>query len=169
VARCPSCEHENVPGVDICESCGWDLLDSGVPAPTRGIQAKILAAPLVDLEPAPIVAVERDTPLEEALKRMRDERHGSVLVLEGGEIAGIFTERDVLMKVVGRKVDVATTPVGDVMTAGPDVLRASDPLAYAIHLMAVRGFRHIPVIRGGRPLGIVSIRGVIGYLTKQAL
>ncbi len=169
MARCPSCDHEAIPGVEICETCGSDLLDSGVPTPTRGIQAKILAAPLRDLEPAPIVGVERDTPLEEALQRMRDERHGSVLVLEEGRIVGIFTERDVLMKVVGRGIDPAITPIGDVMTADPETLRASDPLAFAIHLMAVRGFRHVPVAMAGRPVGIVSIRGVIGYLTKQAL
>ncbi len=169
MARCPSCDHETIQGVEICETCGWDLLDSGVPAPTRGIQAKILAAPLRDLEPAPIVGVKRDTPLEEALQRMREERHGSVLVLEEGRIVGIFTERDVLMKVVGRGIDPARTPIGDVMTADPETLRASDPLAFAIHLMAVRGFRHVPVTRAGRPVGIVSIRGVISYLTKQAL
>ncbi len=169
MARCPSCEHENVAGVEICESCGSDLLDAGLPAPTRGIHAKILAAPLQALEPAPILRVEKDTPLSEALSQMREERHGSVLVLDDGEMAGIFTERDVLMKVVGRGIDPEKTPIGAVMTAHPETLRASDPLAFAIHLMAVRGFRHVPVTRAGRPVGIVSIRGVIGYLTKQAL
>jgi CBS domain-containing protein len=155
--------------MELCEECGQDLLDVGVPTPGRGIQAKILSAPLSALNPASSIELDRRAPVAEALRRMRDERHGSVLVMDHGKIAGIFTERDVLLKIVCRGVDAASTPVADVMTAAPETLKEDDPLAFAIHLMAVRGFRHIPVTREGAPPGIVSIRGVIGYLTRRTL
>ena len=169
MATCPSCDLDNVAGVEICEGCGQDLLDTGIPTPMRGMQAEILATPLKALDPVKCIEVDRSTPVAEAMKQMREQRHGAVIVKDGGKMAGIFTERDVFMKIVGRDVDAETLPVGDVMTEGPQRLTESDPLAYAINLMAVRGFRHIPVTEDGEEVGIVSIRGVIGYLTKKAL
>jgi CBS domain-containing protein len=169
MVTCPSCDKDNVAGVEICESCGQDLLDSGVPTPLRGIQAAILATPLEKLEPIPSIIVDRSTTVAAAMKEMREKRHGSVIVTDGGKMAGIFTERDVLMKIIGKDVDPAELPVGEVMTQGPQWLRGNDPLAYAIHLMAVRGYRHIPVTEDGTDVSMVSIRGIIGYLTRKAL
>lgn len=173
MTTCPSCDTENVAGVEICESCGQDLLDSGVPTPQEGIQKEILATPLKELDPVAGLEVSTDTSVAEAMKLMREQKHGSVVVRDGDKVAGIFTERDVLMKVVGRDLDPEETPVVDLMTAGPQRLTGDDPLAYAIHLMAVRGFRHIPVMRvtdgHEESMGIVSIRGIIGHLTRTAL
>lgn len=173
MTTCPSCDAENIAGVEVCEKCGQDLLDTGVPTPQDGIQKEILATPLRDLKPVPSLEVEMGTPVAEAMKLMREKKHGSVVVRDGGKVAGIFTERDVLMKVVGRDVDPAKAQVGTFMTAGPQRLKEDDPLAFAIHLMAVRGFRHIPVMKkdqgGEETMGIVSIRGIIGHLTKTAL
>lgn len=173
MTTCPSCDFKNIAGTEICEKCGQDLLDSGVPTPQDGIQKEILATPLRDLEPVPCLEVEIATPVAEAMKLMRERKHGSVVVRDGGKVAGIFTERDVLMKVVMREIDPEKTPVGNLMTAGPQWLKEDDPLAFAIHLMAVRGFRHIPVVqrlKGEKErMGIVSIRGIIGHLTKAAL
>jgi CBS domain-containing protein len=148
-------------------------MDTGVPTPVGGIQAELLATRLDALEPAVGLEVDIATSVADAMKLMRDKKHGSVVVTKDGAMAGIFTERDVLMKIVGREVDPAAMTIGQVMTEGPQHLRRNDPLAFAIHLMAVRGFRHIPVVREEKgkvdKIGIVSIRGIVGYLTKKAL
>ncbi|HXI02988.1 MAG TPA: CBS domain-containing protein [Candidatus Saccharimonadales bacterium] len=169
MARCPSCEFENVPGVELCEKCGQDLLDTGVPVPEEGVQAAILDTPLQALGPDASIIVDKKATVAEAMRLMREKKHGSVLVLDGKELAGIFTERDVLLKIVCRDLDPAKTAIGDVMTVSPQRLNETDPLAYAIHLMAVRGFRHIPVMNEGGVSGIISIRGVIRSLTEKAL
>lgn len=166
---CPACELENVPGVELCEGCGMDLTDSGVPKPTSGMQARILGDPLSSLAPWYKVHVSSSATVAEALAVMREKKHGSVLILDGDDLKGIFTEKDLLSKVLDRDVDPAKMKITEVMTPNPVTLRASDPLAYAIHLMAVRGIRHVPILKRGIPQGVVSIRGVLGYLTKQAL
>ena len=77
-----------------------------------------------------------------------------VLVLDGERLVGIFTDRDAVLKVAGRSLDGIA--VGDVMTPDPVVLRHDDPIAVAIHKMAVGGFRHIPIVEDGRPTGVVT-------------
>ncbi|MBI3448687.1 MAG: CBS domain-containing protein [Acidobacteria bacterium] len=165
---CPGCEFENVAGDELCAGCGQDLLDAGVPSPRGGMQGRILSDPLSALRPVAPIVVAPDASAAEALRLMKERRHGSVLVVEGGVLAGIFTERDVLLKLAGRDLDPATVKVGALMTAAPAALHEDDPLAYAIHLMAVRGVRHVPIVREGRPVGLVSIRGVLAYLTESA-
>jgi len=167
--RCPGCDYENVAGDELCVQCGQDLLDGGVPEPRGGIQSRILSDPLSALRPAEPVTVPSTASAAAAIGLMKDRRHGSVLVVDGGRLSGLFTERDVLLKLAGRSLDLERTPIGALMTAEPVTLGEDDPLAYAIHLMAVRGLRHIPILRDGKPVGVVSIRGVLAYLTAQAL
>jgi len=167
--RCPGCDSEYVGGSEICERCGHDLLDAGVPEGRGGMQEKILSDPLINLAPAEPIMVGSGESVAEAIRMMKEKGHGSVLVVDAGRLSGLFTERDLLLKLAGRHVDLERTPVGAVMTAEPATLSADDPLAFAVHLMAVRGLRHIPVLREGRPIGVVSIRGVLHYLTEQAL
>ncbi len=112
---------------------------------------------------APIVA-ERDTPVAEAIDRMHDAEADCVLVLDGERLVGIFTDRDAVLKVAGRSLDGIA--VGEVMTHDPVVLRHDDPIAVAIHKMAVGGFRHIPIVDGGRPTGVVSARDVFAHVAR---
>jgi CBS domain-containing protein len=167
--NCPSCEYENVAGADSCEKCGTDMLDSGIPRPGIGMQARILSDPLSVLGPWDIVKVSPEATVAEAIAIMRKIRHGSVLIVDRQALLGIFTERDLLMKIVERDVDPEKVTVAEVMTKNPTTLKEDDPLAFAIHLMAVRGFRHIPIMRNGVPQGVVSIRGVLQCLTEKAL
>lgn len=167
--KCPACEFENVTGTENCGSCGMDLMDSGHPEPEGVMQERILTTPIRDLEPDRALTVSLEATAADAVKAMKKHRHGSVLVLEGSSLRGIFTERDLLSRVLTEEKDPVKTPIVEVMTADPTTLREEDPLAWAIHLMAVRDFRHIPIIRDDASLGVVSIRGVLGYLTRQAL
>jgi CBS domain-containing protein len=146
-----------------------DLLDSGVPKPEGGMQERILSVPLSELAPQDLVKVSPSATAAEAIRVMKERHHGSVLVMEGDRLRGIFTERDVLLRIVGKEVDPDQTPITKVMTPEPILLKEDDPIAFAIHLMAVRGVRHIPIMREEVPVGVVSIRGVLGHLTKEAL
>jgi CBS domain-containing protein len=167
--RCPGCDFENVAGDELCVQCGHDLLDGGVPEPRGGMQGRILTDPLSALHPGNPPVLPSTAPAAEAIRLMRERRHGSLLVVDAGRLSGLFTERDVLLKLAGRSVDLERTPVGALMSPEPVTLGEDEPLAHAIHLMAVRGLRHIPILRAGAPVGIVSIRGVLAYLTAQAL
>ncbi|MEZ4656928.1 MAG: CBS domain-containing protein [Caldilineaceae bacterium] len=80
---------------------------------------------------------------------------------------GIFTERDVLMKVAGLVDDLSSVSVADFMTPSPVTIGADQPIAQALHLMSVHGFRHLPLVdEEGHPTGIISSRDVVAYLNQ---
>jgi len=92
-----------------------------------------------------------------AAQAMRDRGVGSVLVTgTDGRLAGIFTGRDAVTRVIATGLDAATTPLADVMTANPATLAPGNKTIDALRLMAEGGFRHVPVVRDGKPVGIVS-------------
>lgn len=98
-----------------------------------------------------------------ACKLMAEKRIGALLVVESGRIAGIFTERDALNKVLAGDLDPDKTTLAQVMVADPQTIRADKPLAHALHMMAEGGFRHVPVVDdAGRPVGMVSARDALG-------
>ncbi len=118
--------------------------------------------------------VDERTSLGEAIRLMRERRQGCVLVTCNGRLAGIFTERDVLMKIVGAPIDVERTPVRPYMTGDPVTLPADATVAHALNKMVVEGFRHIPLVdTQGHPAGVVSMRDIIehvaGYFPKDVL
>jgi CBS domain-containing protein len=81
-----------------------------------------------------------------------------------GKLVGIFTDRDAVVKAAGLTLD--SLYVHDFMTPDPVVLRHDDPIAVAIHKMAVGGFRHIPILEDGRPTGVVTARDVFHHLAE---
>jgi CBS domain-containing protein len=107
---------------------------------------------------------ETDTAWQ-ALDLMRSEAHDCVLVLRGDKLAGIFTSRDFLNRVVAEKRDPKTTSLGQVMTPTPRTLQARDEVAFAINWMAVEGFRNVPIVDSqGYPLGVLTVFDVMGML-----
>jgi CBS domain-containing protein len=87
------------------------------------------------------------------------ERHcGSVLVVEGGRLLGIFTERDALERVFARGLDPQLTLLAEVMTPAPDTIGPNHSVAEAIRRMDEFGYRHLPVVDQERVLGVLSIR-----------
>jgi CBS domain-containing protein len=97
--------------------------------------------------------------LAEAARRMDERKVGAALVLDGGALKGIVTERDVLRTVAAGRVESST--VADCMTADPETAEPSESVGQAAVLMIHGGFRHLPVVDGGRVVGIVSIRDLI--------
>ena len=102
-----------------------------------------------------------------AARLMKEHRIGAILVIEQGRLAGIFTERDALFRVVAEGRDPAKTRVGEVMTANPRTIAPDRPFGHALHLMYEGGFRHVPVVEGGKPVGVVSARDALGPDLQQ--
>jgi CBS domain-containing protein len=99
---------------------------------------------------------------------MKEHRIGCVLVEQGGKLVGIFTERDILTKLVGTGYDPAKVLVDGVMTRDPETLTLDDPIAFAMQLMNVGGFRHVPLVDDERrPVGILSVKDIVDYLVEH--
>ena len=110
-----------------------------------------------------LVTANKEMTVRAASKLMVEKKIGAVLVVENSRIAGIFTERDALNKVLAASLDPDRTLLSQVMVADPQTIRADKPLAYALYMMAEGGFRHVPVVDDqGAPLGMVSARDALG-------
>jgi CBS domain-containing protein len=93
----------------------------------------------------------------EACNRMRDDKAGSVLVTnDTGQLIGIFTGRDAVCRVLAHSRDPATTPLAKVMTPNPVAMSPDQTTVDALHLMWDGGFRHLPMVKNGRIIGLVS-------------
>lgn len=101
------------------------------------------------------------TTAQKAARMMADKNAGAVVILEDKRIVGIFTERDVVFRVVARGLDPASTRVADVMTRDPHTVDPDKPFGYALLVMHERGFRHMPVVHNGKVVGIVSARSAM--------
>jgi CBS domain-containing protein len=113
-----------------------------------------------------LVTARPDQTASEAIRTMLDAGVGSVVVTEGPELVGIFTERDVL-RLAGNGAAFGTTLLRDVMTPSPLTASADDGILAAAQLMGERNLRHLPVVEGGNLVGIVSIRDVLGFLAER--
>ena len=112
-----------------------------------------------DVMSTSLLTVEATEPLAQAAARMDARRVGAALVLNGERLSGILTERDVLRAVASGGVE--GTQVGAWMTHDPETIEPGDTTGHAAALMIHGGFRHLPVLEGGRPVGIVSIRDLM--------
>jgi CBS domain-containing protein len=101
-------------------------------------------------------------------KRMVSKDVGAVLVFDGGELAGILTERDVL-RAVADGIDEQATLVRDRMTPQPETLDADDTTEHAAVLMIHGGFRHLPVMEQGEVVGVLSIRDLVRVVLEDTV
>lgn len=114
-----------------------------------------------------VYTVSRSATVSEAVREMNDKGVGALLVMDGGQIAGIFTERDVLRRVVDADRDPALTKVAAVMTRNPATIEISAHVSEAMNLMTDRRFRHLPVMEAGAVVGMLSIGDILRWLTLQ--
>jgi CBS domain-containing protein len=159
---CPVCGHENLQGEDNCDNCGADLRTADIPQPSTGFETRLVGAQLGRLDAAAPVSMSGDAGVIEAIRALQDGSTECVLVQDGGRLVGVFTERDALLKLAARPLDGVR--LEDVMTRDPVVLRADDSMAVAIHKMAVGGFRHIPLVDGSKPTGVISARDIFRHI-----
>lgn len=164
---CPSCHTENVPGAEHCVSCGGDLHDLSHPGPEDAFTEHILTDVIGDVDADTPPPVAPGDPVGVVIHNMQAEGVSAVLVKDQGELVGILTERDVLLKAAGDKVDLNAHAVSEMMTPDPVVLREDDTIAVALHKMSVGGFRHIPIVEKGEATRIASIRDVVRHISPH--
>ena len=114
-----------------------------------------------------VVVVDIATSVVQAARIMSEKQIGAVPVVDGERVAGIFTERDVLRRVVAQGLDPATTPVAEVMTTPVITCSPDISLDDCAGLMTSRGVRHVPVHDGKGLVGVVTIRDVLAYKVNE--
>ncbi len=107
------------------------------------------------------ISAEAHQPVLEVARMMVEHNIGAVPVLEDGQLTGIFSERDLMRRVVVGGKDPARTPVSEVMTEDPLTVAPSDPLETCMTLMKRHGFRHLPVCAGRELKGVISLRDIL--------
>lgn len=115
-----------------------------------------------------LVSALPDTTVRAAAVAMAGQSVGAIMIVdETGRLIGLFTERDLLNRVVARGLDPETTLLASVMTDKLQTATPDKPLGHALHLMFEGGFRHVPVVEDGRPVGMVSARNALGLEIHQ--
>lgn len=166
--ECPLCTQVNFDGTDNCSSCGADLTYLGKLPAENDIERELLTHPLRKLACEDYVVVEPQTTVDETLTQWREAGVHCAMVVENDGLVGIFTERDVLYRIIDRGRNPATLPLQEVMTRSPDTLLARASVAFVLNRMAVGGFRHVPVVdEQGHPVAIVSVRDVVEFLVDH--
>ena len=134
-----------------------------------GFDAGLLREPLSALPVQRAIVLAPDASVTDAMRAMQREHRGCVLITNDGtsrsELLGIFTERDVLFRIVDRGRNPASLPIGEVMTKDPEALSVHATVAYVLNKMSVGGFRHVPVVDDDhRPACVISVRDVVNFL-----
>jgi len=165
---CPSCGYDNIEGSDRCEECMTPLYNLDVPRPgiVQGLARSVMEDNLSQLEQE-FLGVAPETSAIDVIKKMNEARVGCALVLDGGRLLGIFTERDVLNKLAGKTALAHMTAVKDFMSVNPETLEESDSVATALNKMSMGRYRHIPIRKADGSYAVTSIKHVLKYIAKE--
>jgi CBS domain-containing protein len=123
--------------------------------------------PVSRLEPSLPRSVDRSATVSDAVELMRRDNTGCILVCENGQLVGLFTERDLMRRVlaVGKPLSL---PIAEVMTAEPLTIQSRDPIRLAVRRLEGGGHRHLPIVDDtNRPTGILSVKRVVRYLVEH--
>jgi CBS domain-containing protein len=112
------------------------------------------------------VYIEPSAPLHQAIELMKQDEGGCAIVCEQGRVVGIFTERDLLTKIIGEQVDM-TAPVSHWMSPVVVTLTPDATIGRAVDVMNEKSFRNIPLVRDGKLVGSISVFDVITYLAES--
>lgn len=143
-------------------------------AAARGVQLippNILSASIGSIGLKDPFTIQPDATLQACLELMQKHRVGSILVTDAKDkVVGILTERDFLLKVIGKITDLSSVKVRDFMTKDPVREKPDASLAFALSVMSHGGFRHVPIVdQDDSPIGMVSVKDVVDYFVKTML
>ncbi len=166
---CPSCEHDNIEGMDRCENCMKPLRNLDVPradAPA-GLVRSVMEDDLSQVGREESLTAHPDEPVMDVIERMKRANKRCVLVLDGDALAGIFTQRDVVRKIAGERVCAEETPIRELMTLKPETLRETDSVAAAFNRMATGRYTHVPVAKADGTYTVVSADHLLKYIAQE--
>ncbi len=135
------------------------------------MDARTLSSPISTLNLNQPCYVEVGTSVPEVINLMQEGQFGCVLVVDSQQtLAGIVTERDCLVKIMGKQVNPEDVIVDEIMTPSPESLRESDTIAFALNLMQLGHYRHIPLViydqKDVYPVGVVSIKDILNHVAE---
>jgi CBS domain-containing protein len=123
--------------------------------------------PMSELGLRPAIQIGPSVSVREAIDAMIQQSVGCLLIVDKERLVGVFSERDVLRKVAGTKINADKTPVSELMTPNPATLKLDNELVYALHQMTVGGYRHIPLLDDqGQPVCVVSMRDIVAHIVS---
>ncbi len=122
---------------------------------------------LLSTKPTQIFSVPEDTSVLNALSIMMEKNISALLILEGPQLLGIFTERDYARKIVLQGKTSADTPLSEVMTAYPITVSFDDTVDHCMKIMTDRHIRHLPVLADNQVVGMVSIGDVVKFVIED--
>lgn len=164
---CPNCGHDNLPGSEECSSCLQDLTQLDRPIPVNRVERSLMEDPVGNLCRHRPIVVLPDATIRQAIQLMLGPGVGALLVVDtSGKLVGIFSERDLLTKLPTSEASYGDQLVAQFMTPDPETIGAGDSLAFALHKMDVGGYRHLPVIKDGQPLGVISVRDMLRHIVR---
>ena len=122
---------------------------------------------LLDGKGRALFSIEPEDPVLEAIRMMADRHVGALLVMRGSELAGILSERDYARKVVLLGRSSAETPVWQIMTSPVITVSPDNSVQDCMRLMTERRIRHLPVVDGGRVVGMISIGDLVKAVIEE--
>ena len=124
-------------------------------------------AAILQIKGADVVTVDVGSNVREAVARLAQHRIGALPVCDSGAVAGIMSERDVIYALQSHGADILDWPVEKIMTAPAITVETGKEILSALSLMTQRRIRHLPVVEGGRIIGLVSIGDLVKYRMDQ--
>jgi CBS domain-containing protein len=145
-----------------------DLTQLDRPQAVNRIERSLMEDTVSCLRPHLPVTVLPTTPVGQTINSMLAHNIGALLIVDdSNHLLGIFSERDLLIKIAGVRENFAGVPVEQFMTRNPETVTANDTLAFALHKMDVGGYRHLPVLHEGKPVGVISVRDLLHHITRM--
>lgn len=167
MTQCCYCGATNIDGADSCEQCREPLGESSLTHGDSEVERSLLHDKVVLLLPRKPIMVPPTATVRSVLQLFVDRSIGCVLIVDSNRLAGIFTERDAVIRIGADIEEFGERPVGEFMTVNPETIEFDAEIAYALQRMDVGGYRHLPVLASERIVGVISIRDILQYLARH--
>ncbi|RME03587.1 MAG: CBS domain-containing protein [Planctomycetota bacterium] len=131
----------------------------------KTIDNELFQAPIHILCERPVESLPENATIGQAVRLMQEKKIGAIPIVENKKLVGIVSERDILMKVVGKMANFEGEPIEKIMTPKPSWLMKEDPICFAMNKMHMGGYRHVPIVNENmEPEHIISLRDVLGFI-----
>lgn len=138
------------------------------PGRIKVLSSETFRLPVKQLRMRNPVVLDVDQSLKEAIAMMQVKQFGCVLVTRGDALAGILTERDIVLKALNPRLDLEATKIERIMTPGPEKVGPDDTIAAVMNAMHVGGYRHLPVVdEHNTPVAVISVKDIIGFIVEH--
>ena len=164
---CPTCCHKNLPGDEVCKRCQQPLTPFDLLQPENQVERSVMFDQVKSLKQNPPVTILASATVGETMAMMHSTNVGAILIVnDAGHLVGIFSERDLLKKIIGVLSDYEYLPITQFMTPRPECVLTTDTLNFVLQKMDAGGYRHVPVLEDGKPVSLISARDMLRFLTR---